>query len=152
STPPEAVPAETLVADETADQPAAEPAEFESRVQVSNALATPVTDDITVPASLRPTPAVEGIIKLANSGLGESVLLTVVTNATSTFGLRPEEIIYLTDIGVPGAVVTAMLQHDHIMQAREPYVTDLSLVPPAAQTPVANLPALEPVPEPAMAA
>ena len=134
---------------ETAEQ--TQVVEPESSVEVSDAPATPVSDDITVPANLRPTPAVEEIIKMANAGVGESVLLTVVTNSTSTFNLRPEEIIYLTDIGVPAAVVTAILQHDHILQAREPYVTDLSLVPPA--TPAGTTPALTsaPTPEPALA-
>jgi hypothetical protein len=135
---------------ETAEQSHA--VEPESPVEISDAPATAVSDDITVPANLRPTPAVEDIIKLANSGVGESVLLTVVSNSTSTFSLRPEEIIYLTDIGVPATVVTAILQHDHILQAREPYVTDLSLVPPA--TPAGTPPTFTsaPAPEPAPAA
>ena len=156
TTPEDVVAGVESPAAEPADDPAAQPESVgkEAAVQVSDAPATPVSDDITVPANLRPSPAVQEIIKLANSSIGEGVLLTVVTNSTSTFNLRPEEIIYLTDIGVPGAVVTAMLQHDHILQAREPAVTDLSLVPPAtASEPTpAITPAPQPLPEPSMAA
>ena len=136
------------------EQPVAEtqPVDDESSSEISDAPATPVSDDITVPANLRPTPAVSEIIKIANSGVGENVMLTIVTNSTSTFNLRPEEIIYLTDIGVPAGVITAMLQHDHMMQARQPYVSELSSVPPGAAV-LTNQPVIadQYVPQPPLA-
>jgi hypothetical protein len=136
-----------------ADEPVApvEAADDENSAEISDAPATPVSDDITVPANLRPSPAASEVIKLANSGVGESVLLTVVTNSTGTFNLRPEEIIYLTDIGVPPAVVTAMLQHDHLLQAREPYVSELSLVPAASGAATQPVAANQFAPEPTVA-
>ena len=44
-------------------------------------------------------------------------MLAFVTNSTSTFNLGAEEIIYLNDIGVPSAVVTAMIQRDQALKA-----------------------------------
>src|SRR2546425_7139211 len=76
------------------------------------------------------------MILLANSGVDESVMLAYVTNSAGTFSLGPEEIIYLNDIGVPAPVVTAMLQHDHMMvesavnAARPPLVPNTEPVDP----------------------
>ncbi len=44
-------------------------------------------------------------------------MLAFVTNSTSTFNLGAEEIIYLNDIGVPSAVVTAMIQRDQVLKS-----------------------------------
>jgi len=59
-------------------------------------------------------PAAE-IVKLAQAGVDESVMLAFVTNSAHKFNLGSDQIIYLTDIGVPNSVVTSMLQHDQIL-------------------------------------
>lgn len=77
--------------------------------------AQPVVMEKTTPANVRlSAPAME-IVKLANSGVEEGVMLSYVTNSTSTFNLGANEIIYLNDIGVPGTVVSAMIQHDQAL-------------------------------------
>src|SRR2546421_646945 len=60
-----------------------------------------------VPANIRATGPTSEIIRLANSGVEESVLLAYVNNSTSTFNLDADAIIYLNDLGVPGKVVTS---------------------------------------------
>src|SRR5579883_1043011 len=75
-----------------------------------------VTNAKPMPPNIRPTSPVSEIVKLANSGVDESILLAFVTNSTRTFNLGAEEIIYLNDIGVPGAVVTAMIQRDEALK------------------------------------
>jgi hypothetical protein len=72
-------------------------------------------------------PAAE-VAKLAQSGVDENVMLAYVNNSTSTFNLGSDQIIYLNDIGVPGNVVTAMMQHDQKLSASAP-------PPPAAAAP-----------------
>ena len=62
-------------------------------------------------------PAAE-VVKLAQAGVEEVVMLSFVTNAPNTFNLSSDAIIYLNDIGVPGTVVTAMLQHDQTVKGR----------------------------------
>ena len=57
------------------------------------------------------------VLKLADAGVDESVMLAFITNSASTFNLGAEEIIYLNDIGVPSAVVAAMIQRDQALKA-----------------------------------
>ena len=84
---------------------------------ISNAPFRPVSGEIVVPPGITPSPAVAEVIKLANSGAEEDVMMAFVSNSAGTFNLRAEEIIYLNDIGLPSAVVRAMLQRDHMLQA-----------------------------------
>ena len=83
---------------------------------VVDAPAKPMSAAKPLPPSVRPSAPVAEVIKLADSGVDESVMLAFVTNSTSTFNLGAEEIIYLNDIGVPSAVVTAMIQHDQVVE------------------------------------
>src|SRR5439155_10241002 len=68
---------------------------------ISDAPAKPISTEKPPPPEIHPTPALSETIRLADSGVDESVLLAYVTNAAGTFSLGPEEIIYLNDIGVP---------------------------------------------------
>ena len=52
------------------------------------------------------------IVKLAQAGLDEGVMLTYVTNSPHVFNLSSDDLVYLNDIGVPSSVVTAMIVHD----------------------------------------
>lgn len=75
-----------------------------------------VSDKKPLPSNIRPSSPVAEVVKLANSGLDESVMMAFVTNSTHTFNLGAEEIIYLNDIGVPGSVVTAMILRDESLK------------------------------------
>jgi len=79
---------------------------------LSEAPAAPVSAERPAPANVRTDGPVGDLIKLANAGVDSSVLLAFATNSASLFNLNAEEIIYLKDLGVPSAVVTAILQHD----------------------------------------
>src|ERR1043166_715527 len=79
---------------------------------IADAPAKSIATEKPSPPHIRPDAPGAEVIKLANSGLDQSVMLAYVTNSTSTFNLGAEEIIYLNDIGVPSAVVTAMIQRD----------------------------------------
>ncbi len=68
------------------------------------------------PPSINLTGALAELVKLAESGVEASVMMAFVTNSTRPFNLGVEEIIYLNDIGVPGTVVTAMIQHDQALK------------------------------------
>src|SRR5437868_768891 len=114
-TPPEA-PAVETAAENSADTDAEEVLAQADEQSISTAPAKKVSTEIEVPANLKPSPATAEIIKLANAGAEEIVMLSFVTNSLGTFNLRAEEIIYLNDIGVPSVVVTAMLQRDHLLQ------------------------------------
>src|SRR5215471_16318315 len=102
-----------------------------------------------LPPNIRPSSPASEVIKLANSGLEQSVMLAFVTNSSSTFNLSAEEIIYLNDIGVPSAVVTAMIERDQTLKELSNAASLVAEPPPA---PVTTQPApvfteLPPVPE-----
>jgi hypothetical protein len=88
-----------------------------------------------VPAKIRLSAPSAELVKLASSGVDQGVMLAYVTNSASTFNLTADEIIYLNDMGVPGPVVTAMIQRDQALKAA-------GVVALNAQAPVVtNLPA-----------
>src|SRR5207249_6798213 len=87
--------------------PVVAPGEQALDAAVSEAPAKPISTEKPLPANLHPTGALSEMIRLAESGVDEGVMLAYVTNSTATFSLGPEEIIYLNDIGVPAPVVAA---------------------------------------------
>ena len=119
--PPPAIPATTSTAEQ--EKPGASPGtaaavpESTNTLDIAEAPARPLAEEKTLPPSIRPGRPVGEIIKLANSGVEQSVMLAYVTNSTSTFNLSAEEIIYLKDIGVPDPVVTAMMVRDQALRA-----------------------------------
>ncbi len=109
------------------------PSETAPAANVVTAPAQPVAAEKTLPPNVRLSgPAME-VVKLANSGVDVEVMLSYVTNSMSTFNIGADEIIYLNDIGVPGIVVSAMIQRDPALQL-------------AAMN--ANAPAAQPAPAP----
>jgi hypothetical protein len=88
----------------------------EADADVSDAPFQPITKEKPLPANVSPTGPAAEVIRLAESGVEEGVLLAYVTNSVSPFNLSPDAIIYLNDIGVPGPVVTAMIQRDQVLK------------------------------------
>lgn len=72
--------------------------------------------DPVVPSNLRISKPLSEVIRLAQSGVDEMVILTYITNTTTLFTLGAEEIVYLNDLGVTGPVVTAMMQRDQTLK------------------------------------
>lgn len=66
----------------------------------------------TIPTNLKLSKAVEEVVKLAQSGVGESVVLLYVDKAAGPFDLDADDIVYLNDIGISNAVIASMLNHD----------------------------------------
>ncbi len=92
--------------------PAAQTAEDDT----VDAPARPISTVKPLPPGVRLTGPVAEVLRLAESGVEESVILAFVTNSTSTFNLGAEEIIYLNDNGVSSRVVTAMIQRDQVLR------------------------------------
>jgi hypothetical protein len=85
--------------------------------ELENAPAQVVSAPTTSPPNLVLPPPVLDVAKLAQAGVDESVIMSFVTNSPNTFNLDSDAIVYLSDLGVPGAVVTAMIQHDQTLKA-----------------------------------
>ena len=100
-----------------------------------------VSDPQQPPANAPISPASAGVVKLAQAGVDESVMLAYVTNSSTIFNLSSDGIVYLNDIGVPGAVITAMLQHDEQLKgsyasfSNSPTYTDTNTVAETTQAP-----------------
>lgn len=104
------------------------------------------------PANTLSAPARE-ILKLAQAGVEENVMMAYVTNSAFVFNLASADIVYLNDVGVPASVVVAMIQRDQTVRAGlpgaaaagTPPVYTNQLVPaPGAPTPYATSPEPEP--------
>ena len=99
---------------------------------LSEAAVTGVVIEQSGPRNFIPSGPTAEIIKLAGSGVEESVMLAYVVNSSAAFNLGPEEIIYLNDIGVPSEVIMSMIQHDRSLRdvvAPEPTTSLVSQVP-----------------------
>ena len=71
-----------------------------------------VTKPGASPSHLHLSPWTAEIVKLAEAGTDDNVMLSFIDNS-GTFSLGADQIIYLNDLGIPGRIVTAMLQHDN---------------------------------------
>jgi hypothetical protein len=110
-----------------------------------------------LPVNIKPSGPASEVIKLAQAGVDDPVMLTFITNSSSMFMLNSDDIIYLNDIGVANTVVTAMMQHDQELKG---YWSNQTSPPAqvAAQPATAGVPAdgnpppSEPQPAPVEAA
>jgi len=106
----------------------------------------------SVPDNL--SPGVAEVMKLAESGADEDVVLAYIQNAGSIFNLTADQILYLKDNGVSSPVITAMLNRDNALRNQpQTYTYDQRLYAPTGQPLVAPVPSVAPVStEPAAAA
>src|SRR2546421_1273531 len=75
-----------------------------------------LNDEQPISSTLSLSEPVSEVIKLAAAGIKETVLLAYVERSESTFDLEADEIIHLNDLGVPAAVVSAMLKRDTVLR------------------------------------
>ena len=121
-----------------------------SNAQAQPAPPPPAAADVSVvpppsvapPPSILPTSPLAQVIRLVQAGVDESVILSYVTNSTSTFNLDSEKIIYLSDLGVPNEAVTAMMERDQVLQQQ------MAASTPQAPPPPPETPATEPAEPP----
>jgi hypothetical protein len=77
----------------------------------------PASGDAALPADIAPDSPLAQVVRLAQSGVDESVILAYINNSSSAFNLTPDQIIYLKDLGLPNDAVTAMIQRDQQLGA-----------------------------------
>ena len=111
------------------------------KTNVSTNVAMPkLVQNPVIPDELKVSPALEEVLKLAQAGVSEEVMLAYITSSTTFFNVTSDAIVYLNDLGVSNEVITALIQHDSTpeMQARkqianavQPLPKDLALTSPA---------------------
>ncbi|MGN6642006.1 MAG: DUF6600 domain-containing protein, partial [Verrucomicrobiota bacterium] len=94
------------------------PSPAQAEIDLENAPVQVVSPAIPPTNSLS-APALE-IVKLAQAGVDESVMMAYVTNSANVFNLGSDDIVYLNDIGVSSPVITAMIQRDQSVRAAGP--------------------------------
>jgi hypothetical protein len=80
------------------------------------------------------SPAASEIIRLAQSGTSDEVMLGYIQNSQTPYNLTADDVVYLKDVGLSSAVITAMLNHDKAAP-NQTYVYNQQLYPPTGQTP-----------------
>jgi hypothetical protein len=96
---------------------------------------------VSPPPDILPASPLAEVIKLTQSGVDESVIMAYIQNSGSTFNLDSDKIIYLSNIGAPNDLVTAMMQRDQFLQQQ---ITAAISAQQAAQTAQATQPATPP--------
>src|ERR1043165_7102696 len=101
----------------------------------------PTTQDAVPQANRTPavpanaSPAAAEVIRLAEAGVGDDVVLAYIQNAQSTFNLGADDVLFLRDVGLSSAVITAMLSHDTTMRNQAASNPNAAVPEPAQEPP-----------------
>ena len=66
------------------------------------------------------SPGAAEVVRLAQSGVTEDVVLAYIQNSQATFNLAADDVVYLRDVGLSSPVITAMLNHDNTLRSQQP--------------------------------
>lgn len=72
------------------------------------------------PAAPAVSPAAAEVVRLAEAGTSEDIILAYIQNDAAPFNLTADQILYLRDIGVASASITAMLSRDTVLRNQPP--------------------------------
>jgi hypothetical protein len=104
--------------------------------------AVKMVQPVRPPENLRSSPIVQEVVKLAEAGVSDQVMLAYVTNSVHPYQLSSEEVLYLTDLGVSTEVITALLQKNGSAESKAaPAIASAPMPSPVAP---ANPPAAPP--------
>ncbi len=95
------------------------------------------------------SPAAAEVVKLAQSGTSDEVLLAYIQNSPSSFSLSADQILYLKDVGLSPQAISSMLNRDTALRNQPPqYSYDQKAYPPTAVAPAEPAAAVAPAPMP----
>ncbi len=95
-----------------------------------------------VPAdSVTNSPALDQVVRMVQSGVSEEIILSYVKNAPEPFGVGPDQIIYLNDLGTSTAIVKGLIEHDGAADMQGRKAGTAAPLPPgvALNTPASNV-------------
>lgn len=90
---------------------------------------------VTAVAPAKISPAVAEVVRLAESGVGDDVVLAYIQNSQAYFNLGADDVLYLRDVGISSVVITAMLNHDTVLRSQEPPNPNTAPPPFVQETP-----------------
>ena len=91
------------------------------------------------------SPASKEIVRMSEAGTDSTVIQAYVENSTTIHSLRAEDIIYLHEHGIPGSIITAMIQRAGKLREETAIASAAQSVQPAPMNPA-------PAPAPGQAA
>lgn len=103
---------------------------------------------VVQPAQINLSPALDEVVRLAQSGAEESVIVTYVQKAPA-YSVSADEIIYLQDLGISDAVIKAVVEHGQAGVAATTSPVPTTNVPPAPATSTAPVVVTPPLTPPA---
>jgi hypothetical protein len=92
----------------------------------------------TLPPGILPSSPVAQVVRLVQAGVEENIVLSFVSNSISTFNLDSDKIIYLSDVGVPSNITTAMMQRDQVLQQQMAAAQTTQTAPPPSPPPAST--------------
>ncbi len=123
---------------------------------MSGVIAAPLTESASDTVAAELSANSREVVRLAQSGVEEEVLLAYVESVSSPFSVSADDIIFLKDLGISGTVISEMLRHDTSLreQAGPPattagtnqFVYDQKLFPGSTKPPEAALTPAIPTP------
>jgi hypothetical protein len=84
--------------------------------QIQPVPATDTAAPVAPPPEIAPGSPLAQVVRLTQAGVDQGIIMTYVTNSTGTFNLDSDRIIYLTNLGAPNNLITAMMQRDRELQ------------------------------------
>jgi len=92
--------------------------------------------EVVAAAPVDLSPMAAEVVRLAEAGTSDEVLLAYIQNSTTPFSLMADQILYLKDIGLTSDVLSAMLKRDaDLREAPGQYVYDQKLYPATVPPP-----------------
>src|SRR5438477_12404529 len=77
---------------------------------------SPAPGQTAAPVPTAVSPAVAEVLRLAESGVAEDVVMAYVQNSPAGFNLSADQILYVRDLGLSSQVITAMLNRDALLR------------------------------------
>src|ERR1043166_465605 len=71
------------------------------------------------------------VVRLSESGVGDEVVLAFIQNSKASYGLTADHVLYLRDMGLSSAVITAMMNHDGAVRTQPPTEAPPPPAPPS---------------------
>jgi hypothetical protein len=121
-----------------------------SSAQTEPAPAAVSAAPVAPPPDIAPGSPLAQVVRLTQAGVDQSIIMTYVANSTGTFNLDSDRIIYLTDLGAPNGLITAMMQRDQQLQQQftaTPAAQPTQPAQPAPQTAPPSTTEVAPQPE-----
>lgn len=113
----------------------------------STAVTAPATAPALPPAKVIPPekvnlpPELAEVVRLTESGVDQSVVLSYIQKAPMSYGVSADQIIYLRDLGVSQTVLTALVEHGATTPAPETQTAAPAYAPVALTQPAVAEPA-----------